>query len=1085
MWERRAPISPNHVRFLIDSYAFRILVQPCSKRIFSNEEYIRAGAIVQEDLSDACLILGIKKPPVGSILENKSYMFFSHVIKAQQANLDVLDKLLTSNSRLFDYECIKEAGKDSRLLAFGSYAGKAGMIDTLQGLGLRLLSEGLSTPFLNVPMSFMHKDLASAQQSVEEIALEIQISGIPKCLIFAFTGAGNVSQGVRNIFELLPHEYITAEELPYIRDQVEKGLKSDKVLYGIIVTLNDLVRLKSRGGGEAIEGIDRSHYYANPDLYESIFHSKIAPYISVIVNGVYWDSRFPRLLTKDQLLSLRKEGNTNLKMVSDISCDVNGSIEFLSHTTSIEHPFFTYIPEKDCDSTKVDAEGILVLAVDILPSELPKDASEHFGRVLLPLLPPILQSKGSLPSTECDDLPFELNKACITSHGQLTERWSYINRLRELQAIVPMEKSVGGNNVTLEVELNGHLFDTGLINRVLDFLEHESIGQVARTGSEAGISSHSLQPRFGFSIINCDVQSNTAENPIPSIIRIQLTGSSDILKDVSTKVSQLVTGHESAGATAKIGPMKGNSKRVLLFGAGRVAKPFFRLLGQHEDIHITVASENEDQAIDMMRCMDSAETKAKSYRSWEKRSTYRRYNFPVDNHLLPELIASCDIAVSLLPASMHTPLAEEAVRHGKHFITASYTGDAMRALHDSAVANGVILLNEVGLDPGIDHMLVMKAVDSIHSRHGKVTELISLCGGLPDPEAANNPLRYKISWNPLGVLAAANNDALYLRDSETISVSGKDLLLDTASCDEFPGMEMEVLPNRDSLAYRDLYGVRDVRTIFRGTLRYPGWSDVIQSFKFMGLLSAEKIVGEESKNWVGLIEHQIDKLESQYGIDNRERGFHYGIIERLRDVLSIADSGVKNVEEAIKAFIWLGLIPKDIDDNVIEVPLIDGSSPREAMSSLLQSHSGLAFKQGERDMVAMFHTVVGLMPDAREERHTSRLLAFGASRIGSETTLGGYEGGEADGDSAMSETVGYTLAASVELVLQINPHTFQDKDTSLSDQPLLKGPLGGRTGVLIPTTPDIYEPILTRLKDVGITWVESVTVNVPHIEDKK
>jgi hypothetical protein len=247
------------------------------------------------------------------------------------------------------------------------------------------------------------------------------------------------------------------------------------------------------------------------------FYSKIAPYVSVIVNGVYWDSRFPRLLTKDQLKSLRKAGNTNLKMVSDISCDVNGSIEFVSHTTSIEHPFFTYIPEKDCDSTKVDADGILVLAVDILPSELPKDASEHFGRVLLPLLPPILQSKGSLPFTECEDLPNELKKACITSHGQLTENWSYINRLRELQAIVSIEKSVGGNNVKLEVELNGHLFDTGLINRVLDFLECESVG----------IGSHSLQPRFGFSIINCDVQSNTAENSIPSIIRIQLTGTAN------------------------------------------------------------------------------------------------------------------------------------------------------------------------------------------------------------------------------------------------------------------------------------------------------------------------------------------------------------------------------------------------------------------------------------------------------------------------------------------------------------------------------------------------------------------------------
>jgi hypothetical protein len=142
-------------------------------------------------------------------------------------------------------------------------------------------------------------------------------------------------------------------------------------------------------------------------------------------------------------------------------------------------------------------------------------------------------------------------------------------------------------------------------------------------------------------------------------------------------------------------------------------------------------------------------------------------------------------------------------------------------------------------------------------------------------------------------------------------------------------------------------------------------------------------------------------------------------------------------------------------------------------------------------MVAMYHTVVGKMPDASEERHTSRLLAFGASLIGNDTALGGYEGMEtmelADGDSAMSETVGYTLAASVELVLQIIPHKFQDKNTFLSVPPSLKGPLGGRTGVLIPTTPDIYEPILTRLQDVGLTWVESVTVKVPNTdtEDKK
>lgn len=590
-------------------------------------------------------------------------------------------------------------------------------------------------------------------------------------------------------------------------------------------------------------------------------------------------------------------------MIADITCDVKGSIEFLSHTTSIEKPFFTYLPEKDCDVDGVDAEGVLVLAVDILPSELPKDSSEHFGRALLPLLPPLLQSKGSLFSEDFDDLPSELKRACITSHGQLSERWSYINKLSELQKItqVDVEKGDLRNNVTMEVELSGHLFDTGLINIVLDLLEYQSIGK----GSSTSL------PCFGFSVINCDVQSNRVENPTPSMVLIQLKGSMEKLKDVSDKVVKLVTGHKSADASAKISPVKENPKRVLLFGAGRVAKPFFRLLGQHADIHITVASESEDQAKDAMKCMDSMETRGKSYASWEERSSYRPFNFPADNHLLPELISSCDIAVSLLPASMHTPIAREAVRQGKHFITASYTSDEMKALHDLAVANNVILLNEVGLDPGLDHMLVMKAVDSIHSRGGKVTELESLCGGLPEPVAADNPLRYKFSWNPLGVLAAANNNAIYMRNKEIISVQGKDLLLATDPCDIFPAMRLEMLPNRDSLAYRNLYGVNDVNTIYRGTLRYSGWSDIMQSLKFMGLLRLEKINSQKSNNWYELMKNSIQKLEIEYQIDDGKDRF--GMKERLREVLSVSDSGVKNVDEAIEAFLWLGLLAESDD----------------------------------------------------------------------------------------------------------------------------------------------------------------------------
>lgn len=143
-------------------------------------------------------------------------------------------------------------------------------------------------------------------------------------------------------------------------------------------------------------------------------------------------------------------------------------------------------------------------------------------------------------------------------------------------------------------------------------------------------------------------------------------------------------------------------------------------------------------------------------------------------------------------------------------------------------------------------------------------------------------------------------------------------------------------------------------------------------------------------------------------------------------------------------------------------------------------------------MVAMYHTIVGIMSDGTEERHTSRLITYGDSDSGSDIYLNGDEGQgkimERGGDSAMSETVGYTLGASVELLLQIHPNKFQEKNAFLSKHPLpelLKGPLGGKTGVLIPTTADIYEPILERLKDFGLNSIESVTVNVPKIENKK
>ena len=197
-------------------------------------------------------------------------------------------------------------------------------------------------------------------------------------MIFAFTGNGNVTKGARELFELLPHEYITPQELPRVRDEVEKGVRSDRKVYGVCVGLEDMVRLRGKGsntdstdsGGSTANAdnaeytankIDKSHYYANPELYESIFPANIAPYVSVIVNGIYWDYRYPRLLTKNQLLKIRSQGNYNLKVVADISCDVSGSFEFLSHTTPIERPFYTYLPESDVDVEGASKLGVLML----------------------------------------------------------------------------------------------------------------------------------------------------------------------------------------------------------------------------------------------------------------------------------------------------------------------------------------------------------------------------------------------------------------------------------------------------------------------------------------------------------------------------------------------------------------------------------------------------------------------------------------------------------------------------------------------------------------------------------------------------
>ncbi|KAL2481908.1 lysine-ketoglutarate reductase/saccharopine dehydrogenase bifunctional enzyme [Abeliophyllum distichum] len=303
-WERRVPLTPSHCARLLhggsgETGVNRIIVQPSTKRIHHDALYEDVGCDVSEDLSECGLILGIKQPKLDMILPDRAYAFFSHTHKAQKENMPLLDKILAERASLFDYELIVgDHGK--RLLAFGKFAGRAGMIDFLRGLGQRYLNLGYSTPFLSLGASYMYTSLAAAKAAVISVGEEIATAGLPSgiCpLVFVFTGAGNVSEGAQEIFKLLPHTYVDPSRLSGLfemaRDSTGLGRTTKRVfqVYCCVVTCQDMVEHK-----DSSKFFDKVDYYAHPQNYRPIFHEKIAPFSSVIVNCMYWEKTISSII---------------------------------------------------------------------------------------------------------------------------------------------------------------------------------------------------------------------------------------------------------------------------------------------------------------------------------------------------------------------------------------------------------------------------------------------------------------------------------------------------------------------------------------------------------------------------------------------------------------------------------------------------------------------------------------------------------------------------------------------------------------------------------------------------------------------
>jgi len=437
-------------------------------------------------------------------------------------------------------------------------------------------------------------------------------------------------------------------------------------------------------------------------------------------------------------------------------------------------------------------------------------------------------------------------------------------------------------------------------------------------------------------------------------------------------------------------------KKILVLGAGLVARPLVKYLLNQGTMNVTVA----DQVL----------AKAESLVSNHPLGT--ALDLDINNiALLKKTVARADIVISLLPWMFHPKIAELCLEYKKHLVTASYVKDDMQAMDSRAKQNGLIFLNEIGVDPGLDHMSAMQIINRTKNAGGKITGFRSYCGGLPALENNNNPLGYKFSWSPEGAMLAATNDGRYLEDDRIIEVPGSRLfehywLVDIPGAGAF-----EAYVNRDAIPYREIYGIPSAANMYRGTLRNIGYCETWDFFKKLGLL-------------------------------NRKMKFNFSEITPRQVIANIINSNGPDLKKEVAAYLkipefaltikkldWLGLF----NDEKLD---IGTCSVFDMFAHTLLNK--LTYHKGEKDLLIQHHEFTAEYPDHKKEIITSTLIDTGIP----------------GGDTSMSRTVGLPVAIATKL--------------------LAEGKID-LSGVHIPVLPEIYEPVLAELKTLNIAFTERKT----------
>ncbi len=437
-------------------------------------------------------------------------------------------------------------------------------------------------------------------------------------------------------------------------------------------------------------------------------------------------------------------------------------------------------------------------------------------------------------------------------------------------------------------------------------------------------------------------------------------------------------------------------KKILVIGAGRSASSLISYLLKHSaqyNWHITVA----DVSLDLVL------SKTENH----PRST--AIVFDVNDAAQREKeIADVDIVISMLPAFMHADVAKDCVRLKKHLATASYVSDAMRELDSEARKNGIVLMNEIGLDPGIDHASAMKVIDEIKAKGGKITSFHSYCGGLVAPESNDNPWGYKFSWNPRNVILAGQGTAQYLEKGKLKFIPYNRLYTQTNTIEVDGYGKFDAYANRDSIGYREPYGLQNIETMLRGTLRMPGYCKAWNVFVKLGLTDDTYKI------------HEADQLTYTQLLEAFLPNGTTSVKDRLIDFM-----GEEIDEEVVQKLEWLDLFSHT------SVQLKEGS-PAQLLQHLLESKWLL--KPDDKDMIVMQHQFEYIQNNEKQVLHSSLVVK-----------------GDDSVHTAMAKTVGLPLAITVKQILS--------------------GKLQ-LSGVQIPTSKVIYEPLLKELEELGIVFVE-------------